>query len=163
MVYPSPSSPMVFLLCQVYDNSQPLCVESGRLTNYIMVPLRAKYKGGRQMGWYKSAFGRHISGSRFRLRSQSTNPAETSYVRHPVEEWTHWMRTLLALLLSAQGSGPKNNYLNAVSFSYSANHHSFLENAIYGTSWPSTPEAQLIHTLSKFHCLIHELCPTNHN
>ena len=25
------------------------------------------------------------------------------------------------------------------------------------------PEAQLIHTLSKFHCLIHELCPTNHH
>ena len=25
------------------------------------------------------------------------------------------------------------------------------------------PEAQLIHTLSKFHCLIHELYPTNHH
>ena len=25
------------------------------------------------------------------------------------------------------------------------------------------PEAQLIHTLSKFHCLIHELCPTNYH
>ena len=25
------------------------------------------------------------------------------------------------------------------------------------------PEARLIHTLSKFHCRIHELCPTNHH
>ena len=30
-----------------------------------------------------------------------------------------------------------------------------------GVSEP--PEAQLIHTLSMFHCLIHELCPTNHH
>ena len=29
-----------------------------------------------------------------------------------------------------------------------------------GVSEP--PEAQLVHALSKFHCLLHELCPTNH-
>ena len=32
---------------------------------------------------------------------------------------------------------------------------------LWGVSEP--PEAQLIHTLSKFHCLIHELYPTNHH
>ena len=32
---------------------------------------------------------------------------------------------------------------------------------LWGVSEP--PEAKLIHTLFKFHCLIHELNPTNHH
>ena len=32
---------------------------------------------------------------------------------------------------------------------------------LFGVSEP--PAAQLIHTRSKFHCLIHELCPTSHH
>ena len=32
---------------------------------------------------------------------------------------------------------------------------------LWGVSGP--PETQLIHTLSKFHCLLHELHPTNHH